>query len=808
LKLCRVRRALGLWGLAIPLLLLFFAQAVMAGPYLSLTADEPVYMAQGYVYWTRGDFRFQQSVAQPPLPGLLEGAVLVLQPGPAPEELPGWAEADLSRFVRAFVEWYGPSLEAATFVARAPVALVAMVGAACVLRWARERSGRGGGLLALALLVFDPNLLAHAGLATTDVLLAVWGFAGVYAAVRWARGGSTWRWGLATGAALGLALGSKTSGFFPAGIVGLLFVTYALQEVCTLPHPFIRSPSADAMGRRAVLRACARWAGRLALAWGVALLVLWALYRFEVRPLPGGRVALPFATHWLTWGSLQAHMSEGHTAFLVGEVSSTGWWLYYPVTLLLKTPLPTMGMVVAAFVALGRSSPRLWWRERGLWLYPLLYSAMAIVSTIDIGYRFLLVMFPFLYVLAGRLWPDRDRSRWQKILILAGLAWLASGTIRLFPHHLTFFNELAGGPYGGHRYLVDSNLDWGQSFKTLRRFLEMQAETGEVEDSKVYLSYYTYTDPALYGIAHRPIAPAPEASAVLPSRFDPAPGVYVISATTLQGVMVADPDTYDWFRHREPVGRPGVALFVYRVDPRDEPPDWLAQCTEPVVTLSADAAQEGFGRTGLRLAYFDCTSSWLYPDGGKSPGWYVLFQDTARSDDAFVQARLAEGTLSYEQRRAGALPPFVIYEQNSPPSFPRFTPDTPVRIGHLTFLGYAHDSPVPARPGQTIKVETWWRVDSLPGRPLSIMLHLLGPGDAPIAVGDGLGVPIENWRAGDVIVQRHLLALPANVPPGEYTPTTGAYWLDTVERWPIEKDGELIGDQLVLPAMLVVTAGR
>jgi hypothetical protein len=356
---------------------------------------------------------------------------------------------------------------------------------------------------------------------------------------------------------------------------------------------------------------------------------------------------------------------------------------------------------------------------------------------------------------------------------------------------------LAGGPAGGYRYLVDSNLDWGQSFKALRSYLDEQ-EIGEV-----YLSYYTYTDPALYGIRYRPIAPAPGAPPILPSRFDPAPGVYVIGATTLQGVMVADPDTYDWFRHREPLARPGFALFVYRVAPREEVPTWLAQCDRPVAPLTAEAAAEGFGRSGLRIVYFDCTSAWLYPSGGEAPGWYALFRDTARSGDPFIQRRLAAARLSYEQRRPGALPSFAIYEQETEPALPAYTPESPVRIGSLTFLGYVSDIASSAQPGQTVEVETWWRVDSLPERPLSIMMHLAGPGGTPVVVGDGLGMPIEQWQVGDVLVQRHRLTIPADALPGEYVPTTGVYWLGTLERWRVEVNEEPAGDQVALPALVV-----
>jgi hypothetical protein len=169
----------------------------------------------------------------------------------------------------------------------------------------------------------------------------------------------------------------------------------------------------------------------------------------------------------------------------------------------------------------------------------------------------------------------------------------------------------------------------------------------------------------------------------------------------------------------------------------------------------------------------------MYPNGGESPGWYGLSWDLANSGDPFIETHLAGSKLSYEQRQAGALPPFVIYEQMVQPAPPRFTPGGLVRVGLLTFLGHSYDSDAPAQADQAIEVRTWWQVDSVPVRPLSIMLHLTGPGGTPFIVGDGLGVPVQIWQVGDIIVQRHKLSLPADMPQGEYTLTTGVYWLDT-----------------------------
>jgi hypothetical protein len=51
-------------------------------------------------------------------------------------------------------------------------------------------------------------------------------------------------------------------------------------------------------------------------------------------------------------------------------------------------------------------------------------------------------------------------------------AWYALGTLRVYPHFLSYFNELAGGPAGGVRYLSDSNLEWGQDVAGLRAAIE------------------------------------------------------------------------------------------------------------------------------------------------------------------------------------------------------------------------------------------------------------------------------------------------------------------------------------------------
>jgi len=98
-------------------------------------------------------------------------------------------------------------------------------------------------------------------------------------------------------------------------------------------------------------------------------------------------------------------------------------------------------------------------------------------------------------------------------------------------------------------------------------------------------------------------------------------------------------------------------------------------------------------------------------------------------------------------------------------------------------------------------VETWWRVaDTGEGelRPLSIMAHLVDGDGRAVAVADGLGVPIEGWEAGDVIVQFHEFSVETELEGESYWLQTGVYWLDTLERQEVTGPGQETGDRILL----------
>jgi hypothetical protein len=194
------------------------------------------------------------------------------------------------------------------------------------------------------------------------------------------------------------------------------------------------------------------------------------------------------------------------------------------------------------------------------------------------------------------------------------------------------------------------------------------------------------------------------------------------------------------------------------------------------------------GQGGLRVLQPHCEAATLYP-GGETPGLYVLPPHAPPPHGAEVWLVLRD--------REGA--PAARVFRVSPPGP---TPSVPAELspeGPLTFLGHAQVETM-VRPGQTLDLMTYWQVNEIPARPLSLMAHLVAWDGTAVAVGDGLGFPIEQWREGDLIVQRHRWLLPESLVPGTHLVIhAGAYWLDTLERWPVE-DGS---DRLLLQTLTV-----
>jgi len=241
-------------------------------------------------------------------------------------------------------------------------------------------------------------------------------------------------------------------------------------------------------------------------------------------------------------------------SYLRGTWSREGWWYYEAVALLVKTPEPFVLMLLASPFFLARQ--RLEHRELVSLLAPLaaVALAMTLLNRLNIGLRYLLPVFPFLYLLLGSLFAKPGRV--SAAIAALVLAYYAGTALVVHPAHLAYFNPLSGGPARGHRWLLDSNLDWGQDLYRLPAALEARGIHEPIQ-----LLYFGHVDPRLYGLATMPLPPGPVDGVVAVSVSYLAGFSY--PATTADGSLaVVAPDHVRWLRDRAPVARLG-SIWLY-----------------------------------------------------------------------------------------------------------------------------------------------------------------------------------------------------------------------------------------------------
>lgn len=527
------------WLLPFVWVFFFLALHSMVGD--SPTMDEQNHLARGLALLRTGDPRL--SLEHPPLINVLSALPLLALPDVRlPTDDWSWEAVDgWYRFAELLVWDYNHDVSRMFFLARLPIVFLTLALALAGYWVGNEWWEAPAGHLTFLLLLFDPNLLAHGRYTTTDL----GGTATIFLATAflWRLWAGRGHW-LAVVVGLGLAFGSKLSavGFLPIWLV--LAVAW--------PAP----------GR--VQRLFQLFTAALA-----ALLLVWAIFAFQWAPFQFQRPELtplnqfsgPMPTFWAGLERILLWSSDGRPSFLLGQSSADGFLAYFPVAFLVKTPLPALLLILlASGLLLGDKATR----QRGLmiWLPAGLYFLLALQSSLNIGYRHLLPMLPFLYLLVGGLGRRWANHWFVRSLFLAFLL----ATLSIHPHYLSYFNWLAGGPQNGYNVLLDSNIDWGQDLLRLRDWL------AENEVEQVKLAWFGTADPAYYAIDYQPLPG-------LPRHFDlwwqeplpfnptnPEPGLYAISVSNLWELpRVADKVVFAWFRDRQPTARIGYSIFIYRV---------------------------------------------------------------------------------------------------------------------------------------------------------------------------------------------------------------------------------------------------
>ncbi|HXO30052.1 MAG TPA: glycosyltransferase family 39 protein [Thermoanaerobaculia bacterium] len=541
----------------------------------SPTVDEFAHLPAGYYYLKTGNFELYD--LNPPLPRVLSALpLLALSPQidtGARLRDNGWYPWV---FATDFMRRNRERFDRIFLFGRLPVVGLGMALALLVWHWARRLYGEEAGLVALAGCAFCPSLIAHAHLATTDVAFALAATAALYLAQRWLERPRLPAL-LAAGAALGLAQLTKFSAVLLYPVLLLLAVAALVRG-----ERFPLRDRSDVVrdGRHRSHAAELGWSlASLAVLGLVSLAVLDAGYLFQgVGGAVGGyqfrsrlmkvlaaalprRLPLPLPAPYLHgFDSIQLINEQGEfPTWFCGRWLPQGTWLYYPLTLLLKTPLPLLAAWLAApFARLPRSPADAGRRrhEEFLWLPVLvLLAVFSLGSKVSYGIRYLLPIVPLACIYSGRLVPWlRTRGRAVRAAALALLLIYPASALLATPDTIAYFNPLAVG--GGDRYLLDSNLDWGQGLKRLRAFLDREHLPG------IPLAYFGHVDPSIYGIRWRFPDPNHPGPAVVSANF--AHGYPYV--TNVRGHMVPVPaGAFSWIARHPRRADLGGGLYLYEI---------------------------------------------------------------------------------------------------------------------------------------------------------------------------------------------------------------------------------------------------
>jgi 4-amino-4-deoxy-L-arabinose transferase-like glycosyltransferase len=415
---------------------------------------------------------------------------------------------------------------------------------ACVVvwLWARRLFGPAPAVASVALFSLLPPVLAHSGLATTDMALAATLPAAFLAFTSWLEG-PTSRQSIVLGVCLGLALLSKMSAvaFIPLGFLGVIACRWFFERFgIASDRPSQPTPVIPTGWRNLVLVA------------GFLCLTIWAGYRFSlVRPAPLHGIPVPAFEFFKGVYQVQQHNAEGHPAYLLGELSSKGWWYFFPVTLAVKTPLAFLLLAGLGLFLLARS-----FRGRSDWPYwvPAVGAAailaVAMMGNIDIGVRHVLPVYTFVALYAGHAvvwaWNRPEKRGWFRAA-LGGLGlWLIGSTTRIHPDYLAYFNELAGDH--PERILVNTDLCWGQDYFRLIDTLRARGI------DSVWVAYHGSIDEERHQLPGMHDLP-------LNQRVT---GWVAASARELKGVKYHG---HEWIGAYPPVTRIGYSIWLFYVPP-------------------------------------------------------------------------------------------------------------------------------------------------------------------------------------------------------------------------------------------------
>jgi hypothetical protein len=509
------------------------------------TSDEIAHIACGLEWWTAGSYGSE--VQHPPLARIMAG----LGPYMLGQRWSGswemWTEGqrilENGDYVRNLA------------AARAGILVFFVLASVCTWLWMLELAGPWPAVCAVFLLTNAPPVLAHAGLATTDMAATAGFIAAAYTIDRWLIRPTIAR-SILAGLGIAAAVFSKFS--------VVLFLALAL-----IPLLLIR--------RRTL---SLRHLSTFAVVTAGFVFCMMAVYHFSFQPVQPhphpavGAVLGTFSTNepvkalvrWLAdapaviagpaLGLLEvaSHGKRGHGAYLMGEIRSHGWWYFFPVAVMVKTQKTLLALLFVGMLVLVFQKKLLTPMGLPLWA-GIAVMAVCINSPINLGVRHALPVYPLLCMIAAAgvmaLWQIREKA--LRVMVIAALGYIGAQSAMAHPDYLAYFNlDEKEKP---ENVLVDSDLDWGQDVLRLCRW----AQDHNVDE----MSIAVFTNANLDKLGLKKV------HVLRP--YEHATGWVARSVTmeklrTVEWAQPGHPDgAFDWLKAYTPVTRVGKSIDVFYI---------------------------------------------------------------------------------------------------------------------------------------------------------------------------------------------------------------------------------------------------
>lgn len=607
------------------ILVFHFILSFLVSSQESMTYDEKAHIPAAYSYVRYGDMRLNPE--HPPLIKDLSGLFLLPLgldfPLTSSEWQNGyneqWAVGDM------FINCSRPEIacndaDTILFFSRIPIIILAVILGTFLFLWTKELGGALAGVFAVTLYAFDPNIIAHSHYVTTDIGSAAFIFFSFYFFLRFLKD-PTLRTMLFSGIFLGLAELTKFSAVLLFPVFGLFTILYALTRI----QGNTDSRSSWRFKMTNLWRYLFSYGGSVIICFAV----IWVGYALNTIGMPAEKVIehadlflsqpnaparithdlivgmahspilLPFAEYFVGIAKVFSRVAAGNVHYFLGTVSVDASPWYFPVVFFLKETLPFLFLLFAtALYSLYRMVKHSHVRRGSIFtflshsfqqhttsyiavFFILFYSYVSITGNLTIGFRHLFPILPFLYLLIGKTLADfykRHREEphtHQLIAIIYGIIFFSIMTIPLltYPSYLSYFNAIAGGHQNGYHYVTDSNYDWGQDLKYLKKFVEKYnapCPSGiacilKPPIDKIRVDYFGGSDPKYYlGDKYIPW---------WGGRRPIEPGWYAICTFFYQESLYKKLDSgelnYSWLKDKTPVARAGDSFLIYYISEAD-----------------------------------------------------------------------------------------------------------------------------------------------------------------------------------------------------------------------------------------------